>query len=100
MKAGRRKAQGWAPCVSQGEASAPWVSLGHWHPGFGLSLVLFSLSQEGLNVSRGWNRERLQDCGRLLIASVLLVETIEIIISSHFRDRVRLVIYCHGNFGL
>lgn len=41
VKAGRRKAQGWAPCVSQGEASAPWVSLGHWHPGFGLSLVLF-----------------------------------------------------------
>lgn len=60
MKAGRRKAQGWAPCVSQGEASAPWVSLGHWHPGFGLSLVLFSLSQEGLNVSRGWNLGR--DC--------------------------------------
>lgn len=29
----------------------------------------------------------MQDCGRLLIASVLLVETIEIIISSHFRDR-------------
>lgn len=62
--------------------------------------LIFSIPGRLECIKRMESGERLQDCGRLLIASVLLVETIEIIIASHFRGRVRLVIDCHGNFGL